>query len=86
MYLFQVCQKANLLSLTVRRKAKNLNINFKFLFMKTDGKAFSDITKLIEAEIIHPVIDKFFPFEQSNEALAYIESGRAKGKVIVKIK
>jgi alcohol dehydrogenase len=36
--------------------------------------------------IIRPVIDKVFPFEATREALAYIESGRAKGKVVVKVK
>jgi NADPH:quinone reductase-like Zn-dependent oxidoreductase len=36
--------------------------------------------------IIRPVIDKVFPFEGTNEALAYIESGRAKGKVVVQVR
>lgn len=76
----------NLLSLSVRRKAKKLGVNFKFLFMKADGKALSEITKLIEAEKVRPIIDKVFPFEQTNEALSYVESGRSKGKVVVKVK
>lgn len=76
----------NLLSLSVRRKAKKLNVNFKFLFMKADGKALSEIAKLIEVEKIRPIIDKVFPFEQTNEALFYVESGRSKGKVVVKVK
>jgi NADPH:quinone reductase-like Zn-dependent oxidoreductase len=76
----------NLLSFSVRRTAKKLNVNFYFLFMKADGKALSDITKLIEAEKIRPIIDKIFPFEQTNEAMSYVESGRSKGKVVVKVK
>lgn len=76
----------NLLSFSVRRKAKKLSINYHFLFMKADGKALSEITKLIEAEKIRPIIDKVFPFEQTNEALHYVESGRSKGKVVIKIK
>lgn len=75
-----------LLSLGIKKKAKKLNINFKFLFMKADGKQLSDITKLIEAGIIKPVIDKVFPFEQTNEALSYVEAGRSKGKVVIKVK
>lgn len=76
----------NLLSMSVRRKAKKLNVNFNFLFMKSDGKALAEITKLIEAEKIRPVVDRVFPFEQTNEALSYVESGRSKGKVVIKVK
>lgn len=76
----------NLLSFSARKKAKNLNVSFKFLFMRAEGKQLGEITKLIEAGIIKPVIDKIFPFEQTNEALSYVETGRSKGKVVVKIK
>lgn len=83
-WYFQIIM--NLLSLSVRRKAKKLNVNFKFLFMKADGKALSEITKLIESEKVRPIIDKVFSFEQTNEALSYVESGRSKGKVVIKVK
>ncbi|MDI9877818.1 NADP-dependent oxidoreductase [Flectobacillus longus] len=81
---FQVIM--NLLSFSARRIAKKQNVNFKFLFMRADGKALGEITKLIEADIIKPIVDKVFPFEQTNEALTYVETGRAKGKVVVKMK
>ena len=76
----------NLLSFSARKKAKKMNVTFKFLFMKAMGKQLGQITQLIEAGIIKPVIDKVFPFEQTNEALSYVETGRAKGKVIIKVK
>ena len=75
-----------LLSMSVRRKAKKLNVNFKFLFMRAEGKQLTEITQLIEAGKIRPIVDKVFPFEQTNEALAYVESSRAKGKVVIKVK
>lgn len=75
-----------LLSFSIRRKAKQLNVNYSFLFMRAEGSQLSEITSLIEAGIIKPVIDKIFPFEQTNEAMAYVESGRAKGKVVIKVK
>ena len=74
------------LSLSVRKKAKQLNVNFSFLFMKANGRQLTEITKLIDSGIIRPVIDKVFPFEQTNEAMAFVETGRAKGKVIIKVK
>jgi len=75
-----------ILSSGVRRKAKQMNIDYSFLFMRADGKQLQEITTLIEADIIKPVLDTVFPFEQTNEAMAYVEKGRAKGKVVVKIK
>ncbi|MBX7109447.1 MAG: NADP-dependent oxidoreductase [Chitinophagales bacterium] len=75
-----------ILSAGVKRKAKKLNVNFSFLFMSADGNQLSEITTLINAGVISPVVDKVFPFEQTNEALAYVETGRAKGKVVVKMK
>lgn len=76
----------SLISFGIRKKAKKLAIDYSFLFMRADGKQLSEITSLIEAGVITPVLDKVFPFEQTNDALAYVESGRAKGKVVVKTK
>lgn len=76
----------NLLSFATRRKAKKLNVNFKFLFMRAEGSQLTQITQLIQSGVIKPIIDKVFPFEQTNAALTYVESGRAKGKVVVKVK
>ncbi len=73
------------LSANIRKKAKRLGVNFSFLFMRAQGEQLSEITKLIESGVIKPVIDKVFPFEQTNEAMSYIETGRAKGKVVVKV-
>lgn len=76
----------NLLSNSVRRKANKLKVNYHFLFMKADGVALADITKLIEEGKIKPIVDRIFDFDQVNEAIAYVETGKSKGKVIVKIK
>jgi NADPH:quinone reductase-like Zn-dependent oxidoreductase len=74
------------LSLGVRRKAKRLGISYSFLFMHADGQQLSGITSLIESGVIRPVVDKVFPFEKTGEALEYVETGRAKGKVVIKVK
>jgi NADPH:quinone reductase-like Zn-dependent oxidoreductase len=70
----------------IRKKAKARQVSYSFLFMRASGEQLSQITALIEAGIIRPVVDRIFPFEATNEALAYIETGRAKGKVVVKLK
>ena len=53
--------------------------------MRASGEQLGRITALIEAGDIRPVIDRVFPFEQTNEALAYSETGRAKGKIVIKV-
>lgn len=75
-----------IISSGVRRKAKQLKVNFSFLFMKANGYQLTEITNLIDSGVISPVMDKVFPFEQTNEAIAYVETGRAKGKVVIKVK
>lgn len=75
-----------LLSFGTRRKAKSLNTTFSFLFMKASGDQLRHIATLIEAGAVRPVVDKVFPFQSTNEALAYVETGRAKGKVVIKVK
>jgi alcohol dehydrogenase len=75
-----------LLSFGTRRRAKSLNTTFAFLFMKASGDQLRQIATLIEAGAVRPVVDKVFPFQSTNEALAYVETGRAKGKVVIKVK
>ncbi|ARO34275.1 Zn-dependent alcohol dehydrogenase GroES-like protein (plasmid) [Rhizobium sp. NXC14] len=75
-----------LLSRGVRKKAKSLGIRYSFLFMKAEGQQLSEIASLIESGVIHPVVDKVFPFEKTGDALAYVETGRAKGKVVITVK
>jgi len=75
-----------LLSSGVRRKARAVGVDYSFLFMKANGTQLREITQLFEAGVLRPVVDRVFPFEQTNEALAYVETGRAKGKVVIKVK
>ncbi|MGN7887745.1 NADP-dependent oxidoreductase [Dyadobacter sp. 22481] len=76
----------SLTSSSVRKKAEKLGVQYSFLFMSANGKQLHEITKLIESGDIKPVVDKVFPFAQTNEALSYVESGRAKGKIVVKVR
>ena len=74
------------LSRGIRRKAKNHHVSFSFLFMRAEGQQLSKITTLIESGMINPVVDRVFPFENTNDALTYVETGRAKGKVVIRLR
>jgi NADPH:quinone reductase-like Zn-dependent oxidoreductase len=75
-----------LMSCKIMRLAKKRELTYSFLFARPDGAQLAEIGHLLEAEHIQPVINKVFPFEQAKEALEYLAQGRAKGKVVVKLK
>jgi NADPH:quinone reductase-like Zn-dependent oxidoreductase len=79
-------QVMRLLSYRIRKKAKRHRVSYSFLFMRASGDQLHEITSLIDSGIIRPVVDRVFPFESTKEAMAYVEHGRAKGKVIVKVR
>lgn len=74
-----------LISSKIIMLAKKRNVEYAFMFVHPDGKQLTDIGKFIDEGHIQPVIDKVFPFDQTLQALAYLEQGRAKGKVVVQI-
>jgi NADPH:quinone reductase-like Zn-dependent oxidoreductase len=75
-----------LLSFQIRRQAKRHQINYSFLFMKASGDQLRKISSLIETGAVRPVLDRVFPFESTKEAMAYVETGRARGKVVVRVR
>src|SRR5213083_1997489 len=72
-----------LLSRKIIRLARKRDTAYSFLFVHPDGSQLAEIGELLKAGRIRPVIDKVFPFDQAKEALAYLEKGRAKGKIVV---
>ena len=75
----------SLLSFNNNRKAKRLGVHYAFHFMKPSGAQLEKLRILFEDRTLQPVVDKVYPFESIKEALAYSESGKAKGKIVVKI-
>jgi len=78
-------QVLRLLSFGIRKKAKKIGGEYTFVFMRADGAQLREITALVESGAIRPVVDKVFPFQDTHKALAYVDSGRAKGKVVVQM-
>jgi alcohol dehydrogenase len=75
-----------LLSAGIRRRAARRGVDYSFLFMKASGSQLRELTALFDAGVLRPVVDRVFPFEATNDALAYVDAGRAKGKVVVKVR
>lgn len=78
-------QAMRALSFSVRRKAKRGSVNYSFLFMTANGDQLRKLSALVDAGVIQPIIDRVYPFDSTLDALAYVENGRATGKVVVTV-
>ncbi len=78
-------QVLRLLSYSIRKKAKKRGVDYTFVFMRADGVQLRRITSLVESGALRPIVDKAFPFEDIHKALAYVDGGRTKGKVVVQV-
>lgn len=74
------------LSFRTRQRARRRRVTYSFLFMKASGDQLRELTSLVEAGNIRPVVDRVFDFESTRDALAYVEQGRARaGKVVIRM-
>jgi NADPH:quinone reductase-like Zn-dependent oxidoreductase len=70
-------------SLPTRLAAARHGASYRYLFMHPSGTDLGYLASLIEAKKLEVVIDRVFPFAEAKEAIAYLETGRAKGKVVL---
>ncbi|KPI16193.1 NADPH:quinone reductase [Actinobacteria bacterium OK006] len=74
----------NALSRKVRKQAKALGVRYQFFFMQANGSQLRELGTLYDNGQLRPVIDRTFPFDQTLEAMAYVEQGRTTaGKVVI---
>jgi len=69
----------------VEHLARKRHVRFESLFMRASGEQLERIGSLVEQGVIKPVLDRIFPFEAAADAMSYVESGRAVGKVVVRV-
>jgi NADPH:quinone reductase-like Zn-dependent oxidoreductase len=72
-----------LLSFKARRAARRQGVRYSFLFMRASGAQLGEITKLIDSGVLRPIVDRTYPFDQAPQALAHVDGGRSKGKVVI---
>jgi NADPH:quinone reductase-like Zn-dependent oxidoreductase len=72
-------------SAKIRHKARKQGVDYSFLFMRADGAQLAEIAKLVDAGAIRPVIDQIFDFDETPAAMERVESGRSRGKVVIRI-
>lgn len=74
-----------LASFGLRAEARRHGVTYRYLFMHPSGSELAELGQLVEQKKLEPVIDRVFPFAEIGEAFAYLEAGRAKGKVVVRM-
>jgi NADPH:quinone reductase-like Zn-dependent oxidoreductase len=69
----------------VDRAAREKNVRFEYLFMRASGDELAELGALVNQGAIKPIVDKVFPLEAATDAISYVESGRAVGKVVIRV-
>jgi NADPH:quinone reductase-like Zn-dependent oxidoreductase len=71
------------LSRKIRRQARRLGVRYSFLFMRASGSQLATLAALYDDGTLRPVLDRSFPFDRTLDAMAYVEQGKAAGKIVV---
>jgi alcohol dehydrogenase len=74
-----------LLNRKIDRLARQKNVRFEYLFMHASGEQLEKIGALVDQGAIKPILDKTFALDAAAEAISYVESGRAVGKVVIRV-
>ncbi len=71
------------LSRKVRGRAKKLGVRYTFFFMKASGAQLQRLAALYDDGTLRPVLDRTFGFDETLDAMAYVEQGKASGKIVI---
>ncbi|MGO4713421.1 NADP-dependent oxidoreductase [Bradyrhizobium sp. 2TAF24] len=72
-----------LISCGLRSRARRAGVRYRFLFMHPSGRDLAQLAELVDGGRLKVVVDRTYPLANISEALAYVEDGHAKGKVVV---
>ena len=75
----------SLLNIKPNQTAKRLGVRYVPFLMEADGQQLAHIGSLAAQGIIKPIIDRTYPLEQTKDALLYLQTSRATGKIIIEI-
>lgn len=73
------------LSSKIRKQARKLGVSYEFLFMRASGDQLRQISTLVDAGVLRPVVGKVFTFDQAPEALQSLAAGGFRGKAVLTV-
>lgn len=83
-FSFAKKQLFSLAGFTNDRIARKYGVEYRFIFVYSNGEQLEKITSMVEKRNIRPQIDtRTFDISQVNEALSLVATGRTDGKVII---
>ena len=71
------------LSRKIRKQAKQLGVEYQFLFMRPSGAQLREITALIDSGAIRPVVGRVLPFDDTVRGLQSLAAGGTRGKTVI---
>ncbi|WP_461164264.1 NADP-dependent oxidoreductase [Arthrobacter sp. R4-81] len=71
------------ISLGVRLRAWRSGVSYRYLFMHASGDDLRFLAGLVDTGKIRPVVDSVYPLTRISDAFSALETGHAKGKIIV---
>ena len=66
-------------------KNKFVSQDMRFFIASMNGKDLAVLADMIQAGKVTPVVDRTYPLSEVQEAVAYLEKGRARGKVVLTV-
>jgi NADPH:quinone reductase-like Zn-dependent oxidoreductase len=75
----------SLISRNIAQAAKAAHAEYRFFFMHPSGGQLAHLAQLVDQGAVKPLVDRIYPLQEANEALAYVETGRARGKVVIRV-
>ena len=76
-------KKADQLLASRRAEQARFGRRYHWGFMTPSGHALSEVTNLVEAGRLKPLVDRAYPLEHIADAQEYCESGRVRGKIVI---
>jgi len=70
----------------ITKQIKQKSAYYSLLLMRANPKQLNELTGFVESGQVKPIIDKVFPLKDAVNAILYVDKGRTKGKVVLKIK
>ena len=82
---FWLRQMFGAISLPLRLRARWHSVRYRYYFMHSNTADLQWLAECCHDRELVPVIDREFQFVEAKEAMGYLEQGRAKGKVVLKM-
>lgn len=69
----------------VRARAAKLGVTYRFLLMSANGRQLAEVTKLVDAGVLRPVVGKVIELDDVPKALSFVGKDGTAGKTVARV-